>query len=495
MSVPTCIATPGRVSAIAPIQWIPAFAYTPDSISARSTSYLDQTVDDPEGVEDDALPTQFQPRTIGGTFHPSLDAVSGEGSDAYSISDPALMVPAKRKRRSRGKGISPSVSNVDTPCEQVSHLLSSALERMLAIRALVFPIPLPCPRSRRFMLDAVEIVNKRSQSGRRRTVHARSTESARMSASSHYPSPPLSCGREITTIHDSTSLVVHQITEHASPSQLTPLKVSKYFPRTSASATRPKLDNVPVLTLPSSPISIIPESSGLEYLPPTVQLGKPAGNNSGLFDDLMIMLRRLKPILIQGVCLTYRFVTDERTSRARPLDKQNLSRTISDTKIQASHDDLVALLRPLGLYNKRAQWLKDVSQRILQDRQASTSSWEALLSEAGITPGAPHLRYPGVGPYALDSLRIFCTRDKDAWMRVMPRDKELVRYLRWRWAVEKGKVWYPEGIGVIGDVDVPYLITLVDELATHYDDAIGGEGYMYHFDNDLCDMLNGNTVE
>lgn len=65
---------------------------------------------------------------------------------------------------------------------------------------------------------------------------------------------------------------------------------------------------------------------------------------------------------------------------------------------------------------------------------------------------------------------------------------------RWRWAVEEGKVWYPGGMGVIGDVDVPYLITLVDELATHYDSAIGGEGYMYHFCNDLCDVLTGNKT-
>lgn len=40
-----------------------------------------------------------------------------------------------------------------------------------------------------------------------------------------------------------------------------------------------------------------------------------------------------------------------------------------------------------------------------------------------------HLHYPGVGPYALDSLRIFCAPDKDAWKHVMPRDKQLVRYL------------------------------------------------------------------
>lgn len=52
-------------------------------------------------------------------------------------------------------------------------------------------------------------------------------------------------------------------------------------------------------------------------------------------------------------------------------------------------------------------------------------------------------------------------------------------------------MWYPEGKGVIGDVDVPYLITLVDELAAHYDGTIGGEGYVYHFCTDLTGNLMG----
>ena len=54
-------------------------------------------------------------------------------------------------------------------------------------------------------------------------------------------------------------------------------------------------------------------------------------------------------------------------------------------------------------------------------------------------------------------------------------------------------MWYPDGMGVIGDVDVPYLFTLVDELATHYDGVIGGEGYMYHFCNDLGEVLSGDS--
>jgi len=64
---------------------------------------------------------------------------------------------------------------------------------------------------------------------------------------------------------------------------------------------------------------------------------------------------------------------------------------------------------------------------------------------------------PGVGPYALDSWRIFA-RDEmrgvvvgvDAgvegeeaeWRRVVPEDKELRPYLKWRWRCE-GWDWDP----------------------------------------------------
>jgi len=157
--------------------------------------------------------------------------------------------------------------------------------------------------------------------------------------------------------------------------------------------------------------------------------------------------------------------------------------------MHAPHDELVELLRPLGLYNKRAKWLKDMSARFDDVRGALDAGvpLASLLSDDRVTAAALREYCPGVGSYAMDSLRIFCVSDKNVWKRVMPRDKELVRYLRWRWAIEEGKVWYHEGVGVIGDLNVPYLITLVDELAVHYDSAIGGDGYMHHFCNDICD--------
>lgn len=54
-----------------------------------------------------------------------------------------------------------------------------------------------------------------------------------------------------------------------------------------------------------------------------------------------------------------------------------------------------------------------------------------------------------MGAYALDSWRIFCcdefrgNGDRDEWRRVVPKDKELRAYCRWRWAKE-GIRWREE---------------------------------------------------
>ncbi|KAL6305754.1 hypothetical protein BKA93DRAFT_824855 [Sparassis latifolia] len=56
------------------------------------------------------------------------------------------------------------------------------------------------------------------------------------------------------------------------------------------------------------------------------------------------------------------------------------------------------------------------------------------------TPAA-HL--PGCGPYALDSWRIFCAGNEE-WMSVLPKDKELKKFLRWKWAYEEFPQWDPE---------------------------------------------------
>jgi methyl-CpG-binding domain protein 4 len=53
--------------------------------------------------------------------------------------------------------------------------------------------------------------------------------------------------------------------------------------------------------------------------------------------------------------------------------------------------------------------------------------------------------------------------EPDAWKDVMPTDKELVKFLKWKWAFEERKLWIP-GTGVTGNVDIGDLEQLIEEL-------------------------------
>ncbi|KAI6128152.1 DNA glycosylase [Pisolithus croceorrhizus] len=162
--------------------------------------------------------------------------------------------------------------------------------------------------------------------------------------------------------------------------------------------------------------------------------------------------------------------------------------------VNAPLDELIELIRPLGLYNKRAKWFKEISQCYIEDPpryftdSCATSIKPCKRKTRSSYPDTPISHFPGVGPYAFDSFRIFCTSPhgpveavaKEEWKHVMPNDKELIRYLRWKWAYEEHRIWYPVE-GVIGKVNLAYLISLVDELAEHHDTIVGGEGYIDEF--------------
>jgi methyl-CpG-binding domain protein 4 len=85
-------------------------------------------------------------------------------------------------------------------------------------------------------------------------------------------------------------------------------------------------------------------------------------------------------------------------------------------------------------------------------------------------PWTPISHLPGVGRYALDSYRIFCTLNADPssadWESVLPTDKELIRYLKWRWAYFKRMEWDPSS-GHVQHASVEYLQNIVKELNTN----------------------------
>lgn len=158
---------------------------------------------------------------------------------------------------------------------------------------------------------------------------------------------------------------------------------------------------------------------------------------------------------------------------------------------------MTAFLRPLGLHRTRASRLIQMGKTWVgqpptpgvgtakhnypaSDTQPFSFSypfgedggWPKLGVERNCVWEIAHL--PGVGAYALDSWRIFCLDRfrngvgraggkegeeqkgwdrSEEWMRVVPKDKELRAYLRWRWAKEG---WASAGDREVGAEDNTY---------------------------------------
>ncbi|KAJ7727839.1 DNA glycosylase [Mycena maculata] len=141
---------------------------------------------------------------------------------------------------------------------------------------------------------------------------------------------------------------------------------------------------------------------------------------------------------------------------------------------QAAEPDLVAFILPLGTQNVRAKRLIDLSRAYLLD---PPSRRDERPSRAVGPPMSPRKRakypptaishLPGAGVYALDSYRVFCSGPfSEEWKDVAPSDKELIRYLKWKWAALENKQWAPE-TGPLRTADIPYLKNLISELELH----------------------------
>lgn len=117
---------------------------------------------------------------------------------------------------------------------------------------------------------------------------------------------------------------------------------------------------------------------------------------------------------------------------------------------------LVEFMRPLGLYNVRAERMLSLSRAWLAFPPTPGKCFRARGGYPPHLKGVERERkpvgedeerdyeiahLPGVGAYALDSWRIFCrdrflNREEQEWKKVRPGDKELRAYLRWKWKKE-----------------------------------------------------------
>ncbi|PIL30973.1 hypothetical protein GSI_05666 [Ganoderma sinense ZZ0214-1] len=140
---------------------------------------------------------------------------------------------------------------------------------------------------------------------------------------------------------------------------------------------------------------------------------------------------------------------------------------------------LFEIIKDLGLGQIRSQRLIDISQAFLDHPpqpdtlHPSRGKHTALFVTSDGSFDLKHVQYPptpishipGCGPYALDSYRIFCAGGDD-WMNVRPSDKELVKYLQWRWAVEAYRKW-DQTFGPGESIDLDYVRALTATLTSN----------------------------
>ncbi|KAL9100814.1 MAG: hypothetical protein Q9163_003862 [Psora crenata] len=135
---------------------------------------------------------------------------------------------------------------------------------------------------------------------------------------------------------------------------------------------------------------------------------------------------------------------------------------------KAEHEDVVAVFQHLGLQNQRARKVAAMARMWCKLPPTKGKRYRCLhypvkgdgkdvkvnecMGDEDERVGWEVAHLPGVGAYAFDSWRIFC-RDSirglenidemhGEWTRVLPSDKELRAYLRWRW-LRNGWIWDP----------------------------------------------------
>ncbi|KAI5116999.1 hypothetical protein M0805_002668 [Coniferiporia weirii] len=199
---------------------------------------------------------------------------------------------------------------------------------------------------------------------------------------------------------------------------------------------------------------------------------------------LNFMLYSAKPILIQErvapdpwkVLVAVMLLNKTAGRKSIPIFWRVLERWPTPEGLsEANIDELRSLLRPLGLQDTRARRMVSLSSFYLSDPpcpdrpRPSRASFFYLQSDGRTKqvrkvkyPPTPISHLPGAGAYALDSYRIFCAPG-DEWKSVLPMDKELIRYLKWKWAFE-GCRWEPIR-GLVAPLDADYLEALPEILS------------------------------
>jgi methyl-CpG-binding domain protein 4 len=164
---------------------------------------------------------------------------------------------------------------------------------------------------------------------------------------------------------------------------------------------------------------------------------------------------------------------------ARPILFRILTAYPTPLSLSQGHlKELTAMLQPIGLQNTRAVRLIALAEAWVaappcKERRYRKLHYPLRGCGTNVKPGEilgmkderegwEVAHFPGMGPYALDSFRIFyrdrlrgvdgADGEEPEWKRVIPKDKDLKAYLKWKWA-EDGWSW-DEATGVRTRIEV-----------------------------------------
>ncbi|KAJ3187651.1 hypothetical protein HDU85_006042 [Gaertneriomyces sp. JEL0708] len=142
------------------------------------------------------------------------------------------------------------------------------------------------------------------------------------------------------------------------------------------------------------------------------------------------------------------FLTKTRGSFTRPFLFTFLSRYPTPLSLcPASAEERTVLfteistfLTPLGLQNVKTRRILNLAQSYIDDPPVPGLLRPPRDKLYGMQTEIGHLK--GVGRYAYDSWRIFCKdrwlgKEESEWRSVEPWDKELKKYMEWRWEKER----------------------------------------------------------
>ncbi|TFK52084.1 hypothetical protein OE88DRAFT_1658875 [Heliocybe sulcata] len=216
------------------------------------------------------------------------------------------------------------------------------------------------------------------------------------------------------------------------------------------------------------------------------------------FGDLFIQtydeLWHSKPILIQEhvnqdpwkLLVATMFLNKTAGRISIPIFWEVMKRWATPQELSlADATELIELIKPLGLQHQRAKRLIQLSSVYMSnppspDLLYRSKSPRKRVRPTGIPgvstgcdaledtaqpvtyPPTPISHLPGAGPYALDSYRIFCVPG-DEWKIVRPTDKELIKYLKWRWAITSFDFWDPDR-GIVRKIELAEMQSLTAEL-------------------------------